>query len=59
MNYLRYYLASVFILSTLSCAAKKAPLYDEKADASRDIASAVAVAETSKRNIVLVFGANW
>ena len=35
------------------------PFYDEKADAHHDVAAAVANAGASKRNIVLVFGANW
>jgi protein disulfide-isomerase len=35
------------------------PIYDEKADARRDISAAIADARTAKKNIVLVFGANW
>ena len=35
------------------------PIYDEKADAHRDISTAIANAETAKKRIVLVFGANW
>ena len=45
----------------MACAAKlssTAP-YDQKADAHRDVAAAVANAGTGKRNIVLIFGANW
>ena len=34
-------------------------IYDEKADAHHDIAAAIANAEESQRNIVLIFGANW
>lgn len=34
-------------------------IYDEKADAGRDIAAAVANARASNRHIVLIFGANW
>ena len=34
-------------------------IYDEHADAQRDIDAAIANAEASKRNIVLIFGANW
>ena len=35
------------------------PLYDEAADARTQIASAVALAGRSGKNVVLVFGANW
>jgi len=36
-----------------------APIYDEKADARHDIAAASTRAEAAKKNIVLIFGANW
>jgi len=36
-----------------------ASIYNEKADAHRDIDAAIANAEGSRRNIVLIFGANW
>jgi thioredoxin 1 len=42
-----------------SANASSSPIYDEKADAHRDITAAIANAEGSKRNIVLIFGANW
>ena len=35
------------------------PIYDEKADAQRDISAAIANARKAKKNIVLIFGANW
>lgn len=35
------------------------PIYDEQADARRDIATAIAQASKTGRNIVLIFGANW
>lgn len=35
------------------------PLYDEKADARKQIASAIEAASKSGKNIVLIFGANW
>ena len=44
------------------CAAQKPPtasIYDEKADAHRDVAAAIANAESGQKNIVLDFGANW
>jgi len=34
-------------------------IYDEKADAHRDIAAAISKAAAGNKNIILVFGANW
>ena len=51
-------LFSVFVLG-FARNQSRAPIYDEKADAHRDIAAAIAHAEGSKKNIVLIFGANW
>jgi protein disulfide-isomerase len=53
----------LLLLWIFACAwgplAHGADLYDENADAHRDVASAVAKAQASNRNIVLIFGANW
>ena len=60
MNRFKYGCLIGFLL--ICCAAQKPPttsLYDEKADARRDVAAAIASAEGSQRNIVLIFGANW
>lgn len=35
------------------------PIYDEHADARQEIATAVAEASKTGRNVVLIFGANW
>jgi protein disulfide-isomerase len=35
------------------------PIYDEKADARSDISAALAHAAQAKKNVVLIFGANW
>src|SRR5580692_9195703 len=35
------------------------PIYDETADAHHDISAAIAKAGASKKNVVLIFGANW
>lgn len=35
------------------------PIYNEQADARRDIAAAISQASKTGRNIVLIFGANW
>lgn len=34
-------------------------LYDEKADAQRNVSMAIAKAAKSRKNVVLIFGANW
>jgi thioredoxin 1 len=40
--------------------ARSEPIYDESADAAREIKAAIARAsEKGRRNVVLVFGANW
>jgi protein disulfide-isomerase len=56
----KYWFLILFLLA-IGCAAQQltAPVYDEKADAHHDITAAIANAEGSKRNIVLIFGANW
>jgi len=55
------YCLLVLFLFVAGCAGKQpaASVYDEKADAHHDIAAAIATAGESKRNIVLIFGANW
>lgn len=60
MNRPKYWFLILFLL-LFGCARKQptASIYDEKADAHRDIATAIANAEESQRNIVLIFGANW
>ena len=60
MNPPKYWFLILFLL-VLGCAGKPptASVYDEKADAHRDVAAAIANAEQSKKNIVLIFGANW
>jgi protein disulfide-isomerase len=52
----------VLLLLVSMARAAEEPIYDEKADASRQIAAAITVASQPgkpARNIVLVFGANW
>ena len=60
MNRPKYWFLILFLL-IFGCARKQptASIYDEKADARRDIAGAIAHAEGSQRNIMLIFGANW
>jgi thioredoxin 1 len=56
------YLLLGFLLFAGTAMAADEPVYDEKADASQQIATAIAAASQRgkpARNIVLVFGANW
>jgi len=60
MRFLRGFF--VLLLFVGMTRAAEEPIYDEKADASRQIATAItAASQPGKpvRNIVLVFGANW
>ncbi len=50
--------AALFLIAGMSVATDQ-PLYDEKADAHQQVATARAAARHSGRNVVLVFGANW
>jgi thioredoxin-related protein len=58
---IRKYGFLLLFLLVIGCAGKQTTesVYNEKADAHRDVASAIAHAEQSKKNIVLIFGANW
>jgi site-specific recombinase len=62
MNRDKYWFLILFLL-LFGCARRQpqstAPIFDEKADARHDIATAITNAEGSQRNIVLIFGANW
>jgi thioredoxin-related protein len=60
MNPPKYWFLILFLL-VMGCAGKQPTesVYDEKADAHRDVAAAITNAEGSKRNVVLIFGANW
>jgi thioredoxin 1 len=49
--------ALVFAVSVQ--AAGNVAIYDELADATRDIAAAVAQANAEKKQVLLIFGANW
>lgn len=51
-------LLTLLVASSLAKSAGE-PLYDEKADARKQIASAIEAASKSGKNIVLIFGANW
>jgi thioredoxin 1 len=53
-------LAAAVVLNAIPClSAGDNPIYDEQADAHQQIASAIAKASRSGKNIVLDFGANW
>ena len=51
-------LAAVVLLAGLAQAASEA-IYDENADAPKQVSAAIAEASRSGKHIVLVFGANW
>jgi len=51
-------LAAAVVLTGLARAASEA-IYDEKADAPKQVSAAIAEALRSGKHIVLVFGANW
>ena len=55
--------AAVFILGSLLVAScvrgPSESVYDEKADAGKEIAAAVAEASRAGKRVILVFGANW
>ncbi|HEX5411611.1 MAG TPA: hypothetical protein VFZ27_07090 [Terriglobia bacterium] len=46
-------------MSTVVAKSASQPVYDEQADARRDITAAMAQASKTGRNVVLIFGANW
>jgi thioredoxin 1 len=60
MRHARYFLV---IIALLACAGlgkvAEGPPYDEKADASKQVAAALAEASKTGKSIVLIFGANW
>ena len=60
MNRPKYWSLSLFLLA-IGCVGQQptAPIYNEKADARRDISAAITKAEGGQKNIVLIFGANW
>ena len=48
----------ILVSSAVAWAASQ-PIYNEHADARRDISAAISQASKTGRNIVLIFGANW
>lgn len=46
-------------MSAAQAIAESQTIFDEQANAPRDIAAAVAKASRTGRNVVLIFGANW
>jgi len=49
----------VFLGAVILLAAFKDPLFDEKADANKQVQAAIAQATREGKNIILDFGANW
>jgi thioredoxin 1 len=58
MPRLRNWVPMLLLLCSIAMKGSDA-LYDEKADAHRDISAAISNAQKSGKNVVLVFGANW
>jgi protein disulfide-isomerase len=62
-NYLKRNILLLAVCGILASAAlaraASQPIYDEQADAHRDIAAAISQASKTGSNIVLIFGANW
>ncbi|HLY60255.1 MAG TPA: thioredoxin family protein [Terriglobia bacterium] len=58
---LRLHLAACFVFlgPALIFAAYKDPLFDEKADANKEIQAAITQATRAHKNVVLDFGAKW
>ena len=50
---------AVYALVMGAAKAASQPVYDEHADAAREIAAAVSRASKTGKNVVLIFGANW
>ena len=60
MNRAIFFLAFCGLLMSAAVAkAASQPIFDEHADAQRQISAAVSKASETGRNIVLIFGANW
>ena len=57
-DFLRFLPLILILLAGVTIAADQPP-YDEKADAHQQIAAAIAEASKARKNIILVFGANW
>ncbi len=51
-------LVAAMLIAGMSAATEQ-PLYDEKADAHQQLAAGLAAAAHNRKNVVLVFGANW
>ena len=57
---LRYGSLSLGLLLLIGSApAAEKPLYDARANAHQEVASAIAKATRTQRNVVILFGANW
>ena len=59
MGSLKYWLPALILLLCTSILIGDDAIYDEKADAHREVSAAIASARKTSKNVVLVFGANW
>jgi thiol:disulfide interchange protein len=51
--------AAVFVIGTYARKASRPAIYDQTADGSKQIASALAVAQNEHKRVLLQLGANW
>ncbi len=60
VKYLQYWpISLVFLLLVRFASAAEKPLYDTRADAHQQVASAITEATRSLRDVVIIFGADW
>jgi thioredoxin 1 len=59
MKRCRVLLVAIFVAASLATPAVSQSIFDEKADAHRQILAAIAEASKTGKNIILDFGANW
>ena len=50
--------SALLLIAGLTLAGEQA-LYDSQANANQQVAAAIAEATSTRRNVVIVFGANW
>jgi len=59
MKRCRVLLVAIFVAAALAAQAVSQSVFDEKADAHRQIAAAIGEASKTGKNVILDFGANW
>jgi protein disulfide-isomerase len=59
MTRFRVLLVSIFVAAAVAVPAASQSIFDEKANAHQEVASAIREASKTGKNIILDFGANW